>query len=351
MDDESFFTYELPRERIAQYPAGRSGRRDSARLLVADGELPITDRFVSELPDLLRAGDVLVVNDSRVLPSRFFFEHRGSSMEVLLLARFAVTGSGEEWEALARPMRRAKEGETLALSRSLEATVLGRTEQGDSLRLLLRSQSGDVSQVIVAEGSMPIPGYIRDGRAEIDDRELYQTVFAEPAGSVAAPTAGLHLTHELLSKIRDRGVETVKITLHVGAASFLPVRENEPRVLSERYTISSSAWQTIARARKEGRRVVAVGTTTARALESFALRDDRAVGEMLETALFIRPGFSFQVVDLLMTNFHQPETTHLLLVSAFVGGRRVEEIYSHALAGEYRFLSYGDSMLLTPRRP
>ena len=366
-----FLEYELPKERIAQQPAVRSGERSDARLLYAlrqdaTGGLRISDRWVRDLPELLRAGDLLVLNDSRVRPARFFIKLPGSDTEaeVLLLDRCgAAAGDGSgAWEALARPMRRFKEGLQLPLSAHIAATVLGRSDDDSKLRLHLAPSSLDEAKtldtLIESEGSMPIPGYIRDGVADREDSDFYQTVFARELGSVAAPTAGLHFTLPLLQALSDRGVEHEFLTLHVGLASFAPVRDvDSHQMTNERYHISSRCLDAINRTKARVGRVVVVGTTATRALESAALAEPALFsGEQIatdgvggRTELMIRPGFKFQVVDLLMTNFHQPLTTHLLLVAAFIGEQDIEQIYQHALQGAYRFLSYGDSMLLERR--
>ena len=353
-----FLEYELPKERIAQHPAVRSGERSDARLLhvcrhdhVGADDLVIADRWVRDLPQILRAGDLIVLNDSRVRPSRFFLElpESGAAAEVLLL-----DGAADRWEALARPMRKFKEGMVFRLSANIEARVLGRTAEGTRLTLQLRPLAAvPLDTLIEREGAMPLPGYIRNGVAAQEDREFYQTVFAREIGSVAAPTAGLHFTLPLLTELQRRGIDHCFLTLHVGLASFAPVRDVAAhQMTNERYVISPECIEAIARTKARGGRVVVVGTTATRALESAALADGALFKEPHldpvagSTELMIQPGFTFRVVDLLMTNFHQPFTTHLLLVAAFIGEQEIEQIYQHALAGSYRFLSYGDSMLL-----
>lgn len=348
-----FLEYELPKERIAQHPAVRSGERSDAQLLYArrTDTLQIADLRVRDLPTLLRAGDLIVLNDSRVRPSRFFpqLPETTVSAEVLLLG-----GAAERWEALARPMRKFKEGMVFALSANIEARVLGRTSEGTRLLLELRAlTSTPLEELIESEGAMPLPGYIRNGVAAQEDRDFYQTVFAREIGSVAAPTAGLHFTVPLLETLQGVGIAHCFLTLHVGLASFAPVRDvNAHQMANERYVISPQCIEAITQTKARGGRVVVVGTTATRALESAALAhpglfDGSTSGAVAgATELMITPGFTFQVVDLLMTNFHQPFTTHLLLVAAFIGEQEIERIYEHALAGSYRFLSYGDSMLL-----
>lgn len=348
-----FLEYELPKERIAQHPAVRSGERSDAQLLRArrGATLAIEDHLVRDLPRLLRRGDLIVLNDSRVRPSRFFLElpELGTKTEVLLL-----DGAGNRWEALARPMRKFKEGMVFALSANIQARVIGRTAEGTRLILELQPLGGEPLDLLIErDGAMPLPGYIRNGVADAEDRDFYQTVFAREIGSVAAPTAGLHFTLALLEELRGVGIEHCFLTLHVGLASFAPVRDVAAhQMTNERYEISPRCIEAIARTKARGGRVVVVGTTATRALESAALADEtlfeREPTEVVSgsTELMIQPGFTFRVVDLLMTNFHQPFTTHLLLVAAFIGELEIEQIYQHALAGSYRFLSYGDSMLL-----
>lgn len=368
---DSFLDYDLPLERIAQRPAGIDRPRSSARLLHVQLDTPLgpgaqrtapsvrlEDRLVNDLPAILRPGDLLILNDTKVVPVRFFIERgSGSEMEVLLLARERADGGGEIWEALARPMKRLRAGDRLALSAALDAEVLGRTEDGNRVRLAISGtraagSSLTVTELIERDGSMPIPGYIREGRADESDRDLYQTVFAREPGSVAAPTAGLHFTPELLAALGAAGVAHRFITLHVGPASFQPVRDpSSHQMPSERYSISPDCWAEIAAVRERGGRIVAVGTTTTRALEgAYASRTPgTAPPRCGSTSIFITPGFELNVVDLLMTNFHQPRTSHLLLVAALIGGDATAAAYRHALAGEYRFLSYGDAMLLEGR--
>lgn len=362
----SFFDYELPPDRIAQRPVGLTGARSDAKLLHVtispDGDdAAIEDRFVSELPEMLTAGDLIVLNDTRVLPARFFAKGpRGSVIELLLLERVREDGSGsEEWRALARPLRRVRSGDVLQLSDALEAEALGRTDDGASLRLVLRCTAAapagaTISSAIERDGVMPIPGYIRDGRADEPDRMLYQTVFARNVGSVAAPTAGLHFTPELLDRLASAGIEHRFITLHVGPASFQPVRDMEAhRMPEERYVVSDDCWSAIARVKRSGGRVIAVGTTTTRALEGAVQShggDIPSATTAGSTSIFITPGTKLRIIDALMTNFHQPRTTHLLLVAAFAGEPAVSDAYAHALRSGYRFLSYGDAMLLDVAR-
>jgi S-adenosylmethionine:tRNA ribosyltransferase-isomerase len=350
------FHYTLPESKIAQRPVGLEGARSGSKLLHAvggaNGGVSISDHHFVDLKSLLRRGDLLVLNNSRVLPCRFFAKHeaQGKVFEILL-----VHPGREEfvWEALARPMRKLKPGDMLRLSEHLHAQVLGRTEDEQRVRLAVRVRGDERSfaEVLAAEGTMPIPPYIRRGHADELDRELYQTVYAEVPGSVAAPTAGLHFTKDLLAELGAQGMSHACLTLHVGPASFLPIKSDElsaHHMLVENYSIPEETKKAIINTKERGGSVAAVGTTSVRALESAALEgvlSGENIG-MAETKLLITPGFHFQIVDRLITNFHQPGSTHLLLVAAFIGRQNTEQIYSYALQHDYRFLSYGDAMLL-----
>ncbi len=361
-------TYNLPEERIAQRPIGCGFARAQSKLLHAQldnfGNLKIYDRVFSDLENLLCPNDLLVLNDSRVLPSRFFIERSGSGgkVEILLVREIDKNSSaaGVVWEALARPMRKLKSGEVLLLSEHLQAEVKGRTE--DNQRLILeistKGTKRSFSEVLFEEGGMPIPPYIRAGHSDNLDRDSYQTVYAQKPGSVAAPTAGLHFTRDLLDRLQAKGIKSAFITLHVGPASFLPVKAQEVTehpMLVENYEIPESAQSAVRETREKGGRIVAVGTTTVRALESVVLEDpsffkkSKQESCIRKTRLLIHPGFNFQIVDAMITNFHQSASTHLLLVAAFIGEAATRTIYQHALAHEYRFLSYGDAMFLEPQ--
>jgi S-adenosylmethionine:tRNA ribosyltransferase-isomerase len=324
------FDYDLPEEAIAQRPADP---RDAARLLVALGATP-AHALVRDLPDLLRPGDLLVANDSRVLPARLHLRKAtGGSAEVLLIEPLE-TGD-EQWEALVRPARRLAAG-TVLLDAAGEAVVEVGPRTGNdtwTVRLLRDPWSS---------GEVPLPPYLRHG---IDDPERYQTVYAARAGSVAAPTAGLHLTHEVIGSCARRGIGFATLELRVGLDTFRPVTVDDPadhRIHTEGYEVPAETWDACQRARAAGGRVVAVGTTTVRALETVA-----ATGQLTgRTQLFIRPPFSFAVVDVLLTNFHLPRSSLLLLVEAFAGPRW-REIYAFALSEGYRFLSFGDAMCVT----
>jgi S-adenosylmethionine:tRNA ribosyltransferase-isomerase len=295
-----------------------------------------------------------VLNNTKVHPWRFFARQIGSDREIelLILRRESTVGSSERWSALARPMRKLKAGDTLELGTNAAVTVVGRSADGNEL--IIERHAGDP----FPDGSMPIPPYIRGGRGDSSDRESYQTVYAAVEGSIAAPTAGLHFTPELLSSLTARGISQSFITLHLGAASFLPVRDellSHHQMTEEYYSIPERTRSAIDQTKSRGGRIVAVGTSTVRALESAAIDESMTDTACLPragqrefhgTRIFITPGFRFQVVDAVITNFHQPGSTHLLLVAALLGKRLTAECYQHALAGHYRFLSYGDAMLI-----
>jgi len=350
------FFYELPAERIAQRPLGYTAARSDARLLHAvasrtAGDLSINDRAFAALPSVLSSNDVLVLNDTKVRPARVFAELESTGREVELL--FTDEGSSGEWQAIARPMKKVRAGDRLHISSQLVAEVIGRTE--DQRRLRIRFPESDaVQEQLHDSGVMPIPPYIRRGRADFSDESLYQTVFAKELGSLAAPTASLHFTEQVLQELREAGIGIVYLTHHVGTGSVSPVSEQlleNHRMDSEFYRIPLESRASLRAAREEGRRVIAVGTTVVRALESEYLSGDGACraedSGFIETSLFIYPGHEFQGVDAMITNFHQPSSTHLQLVAAFFEESHLEKVYQHALAdSSYRFLTYGDSSFL-----
>lgn len=359
MASSLLFDYVLPEEQIAQRPApGRASRLLHARC-DSSRELALFDRQFSDLPSLLRQDDLLVLNNSRVIPCRFFAELSGGDPQVEVLLVEQETEDAKYWQALAKPMRRLKQGLRFQLSEHLLATVLGRASDSARIRLELEvvgslelevaGSSVSIEELIDVEGCMPIPPYIRDGRADATDREQYQTCFADERGSVAAPTAGLHFTDSVFEELNVRGVEHCFLTHHVGPASFLPVRDDDWRshkMSAERFFVSRECFERIESARNNQRRVIAVGTTVVRALEGIWQHGASCVGQWQSTELFITPGYRFKVVNALVTNFHQPRSTHLLLVAAMLGTESTSEVYQHALAKSYRFLSYGDSMFL-----
>lgn len=341
--DLALFDYELPPGRIAQYPAER---RDASRLLLVDrAARRWEDRQFADLTDLLRPGDCLVLNDSRVIPARLFGRvEEGSLVELLFLRELTPSC----WEALVRPGKRCRTGITLSVGDGQAvARVVESKPEG---RRLIEVEGIPVRTLLERHGLPPLPPYIgRHAKPGAEDWERYQTVYARPEGSVAAPTAGLHFTEELLDKLRARGVEVRHLTLHVGPGTFRPIRRariEEHRMEAEPVEIPEETAVGVNRAKREGRRVVAVGTTTTRALESAA--DDSGEVRPLsgEADLFIVPGHRFRVVDALLTNFHLPRSSLLVLVSAFAGRELILDAYRHAVETGYRFYSYGDAMLI-----
>ncbi len=344
----SDFDFELPFDLIAQHPAPA---RDDARLLVLDRVTGRTSHTaIASLPDLFRAGDVLVVNNTRVFPARLLGsrEPGGGRVECLLLGRV----EGDRWAALVHPGQRLAEGSLMRFGsgkNELRGEILARLFHGRRLIRLWTTEGRSVEDVIDVIGHVPLPPYIKRPDSP-EDRERYQTVFALSSGSVAAPTAGLHFTGPLIERLESRGVEIVGITLHIGYGTFKPVRAEqveEHTVDGETTIIEEASAVRINRALDEGRRVVAVGTTTTRALEDVArVGGGRIVAGTRTANLFIYPGFAFQVVGGLLTNFHLPRSSLVMLVSAFAGRQRVLEAYREAISARYRFYSYGDAMLV-----
>jgi len=349
------FDYELPEDLIAQEPPPERG---TSRMLVMDRNSGETrDSNFGEFPSLLRQGDLLVLNDSRVIPARLYArrtlrrekEKPTGRIEVML-----TEPAGEDrWHALVRPGRKVAIGERLVFPAEdgnivLEAEVLERGQFGD--RLLQFAPVDDFFGILDRIGHIPLPPYIHRNDAA-PDRERYQTVFSRERGSVAAPTAGLHFTPQMLDSIASRGVEIARVTLHVGLGTFAPLRVervDEVHLHRERYSISPLAADALNRARTEGRRVVAVGTTVVRTLESAALQAGSGpiTAHSGDTEIFISPGFQFRLVNALLTNFHLPQSSLLMLVSAFAGKNHVLSAYRHAVDNRYRFFSYGDCMFL-----
>ena len=337
--DLANFDYDLPAGAIAQQPASP---RDAARLLVDDGSGPVAHRTVADVPSLVRPGDVVVVNTTRVLPARLRLrKETGGEVEVLLLEQTA-TGA---WEALVRPGRRVRPGTALVAGPDL-TVVVGGTGPGDGTRLvdLVVGDGGDVLAALGRHGVVPLPPYIS---APLDDPERYQTVFADRPGSVAAPTAGLHLTPAVLDACRAAGATVEEVELVVGMGTFRPMtaeKVEDHHMHAERYRVPQATLDACQEARAGGGRVVAVGTTSVRALESAALS-----GELEgRTELFIHRPWDWRLVDVLMTNFHLPRSSLLVLVDAFVG-ERWRDLYAEAMGAGYRFLSFGDAMWLTRR--
>jgi S-adenosylmethionine:tRNA ribosyltransferase-isomerase len=338
----SDFDYELPEPHIAQVPLEP---RDAARLLVDRGDR-VEHRHVTDLPGLLRDGDLLVLNETRVIPARIRLRRpTGGGAEVLLLDVLDGGPAGERrrWEALARPGGKLRVGDVLTQD-GVDVVRMGpRTAAGDTFEVEIIAV-GDPLDVLDRHGEMPLPPYIE---TRLDDPDRYQTIFANEPGSAAAPTAGLHLTADVFERLAAVGVRTATVELVVGLDTFQPISTDDPLdhpMHTERYSVPDATWEACRATREAGGRVVAVGTTAVRALESAAAR-----GELKgRTDIFIHEGFDWQVVDMLMTNFHLPKTTLLMMIDAFIGVRW-RDLYEDALAADYRFLSFGDAMLLTRR--
>jgi len=329
------FDYELPAELIAQHPAPE---RTASRLLRLS-RAGISDHAFSDLPQFLSAGDVLVFNDTRVVKARLFgVKDTGGRIEVLIER---VLGTDEALAQI-RASHPPHPGARLRLADAVDVTVVGREDDLYRLRF-----DGEVLEVLERHGQVPLPPYIAHPPAA-EDESRYQTVYARAPGAVAAPTAGLHFDAPLLERLRGHGVELAFLTLHVGAGTFQPVRTHkvaDHRMHSERYEIPAATAAAVQRARERGRQVIAVGTTSLRALEASARNGEITAGSG-ETDLFVTPGFEFRVVNRLITNFHLPKSTLLMLVSAFAGIEPVRAAYRHAIANRYRFFSYGDAMLV-----
>jgi S-adenosylmethionine:tRNA ribosyltransferase-isomerase len=340
----SDFDFDLPPELVAQHPATE---RTSSRLLDGTGDAPV-DRIFKSLPSLLRAGDLLVFNDTRVVKARLFGEKPTGGKLELLVERVL---QGHEVVAHMKVSKKPPVGTTLEMVGGFRATLLGRwpEEDGALFRFGFESDAGEDPYALMARcGHVPLPPYITHTDSA-DDESRYQTVFARVPGAVAAPTAALHFDEGLLAELDARGVQRANVTLHVGAGTFQPVKtENiaEHMMHAERYEVPEATQRAIAECKARGGRVVAVGTTTVRTLESWA-KSGEATGD---TRIFITPGFAFAHVDLLVTNFHLPKSTLMMLVSAFAGYERVMALYAHAIAHHYRFFSYGDAMLLARQR-
>lgn len=339
----SDFYYELPQNLIAQTPLEQ---RDHSRLMVLDrksGE--ISHRHFYDLVDLLRPGDCLILNDSRVLPARLYGikEGTGATVEFLLLNH----QKGDCWETLAGPGKKAKPGARFTFGNGLmTGEVLEILEGGNRLVSFSYDASRNFYEVLDQIGQMPLPPYITQ---ELKDKERYQTVYSRELGSAAAPTAGLHFTPELLQKIKDKGINLGFVTLHVGLGTFRPVKVDEiteHKMHSEHYDVSEETAALINRTKESGGRVIAVGTTSCRTLESVMAKEGRMKKSDGWTDIFIYPGYSFQILDGLITNFHLPESTLIMLVSAFAGYEHTMHAYKVAVQEEYRFFSFGDAMIL-----
>ena len=349
------FDFDLPEDRIALRPASP---RDSARLLLVPTTGPFEDLRVTDLVAQLRAGDVLVMNDTRVIPARLKGVRRRGESSVAVEATLHRRLSPSRWTAFMRPGKRLAPGDRVAfgetndracLLAALDATVVDKGEGGE-VTLAFDLMGPDLDLAIAERGEMPLPPYIAAKRGEDErDRTDYQTVYAEADGSVAAPTAGLHFTPGLMDGIRALGVDIRFVTLHVGAGTFLPVKTDnlsEHRMHAEYGEVSAATAEALNAARAKGGRVICVGTTSMRLVESAAAEDGRVQPFAAETSIFITPGYRFRAADGLMTNFHLPKSTLFMLVSAFAGLERMRAAYAHAIATGYRFYSYGDTSLL-----
>lgn len=333
------FYYDLPEERIAQTPAEP---RDSSKLLVYNSKTKqIQDKVFRDIEQELKAGDVLVVNNTKVIPARMFAKTAyGGIVEVLLLKRYDLN----TWEVLMRPGKKGKIGAVMTVSDQLSFTVKDITETGE--RVVEFAYEGAFEDVLMQVGTMPLPPYIKE---KLKNQSRYNTVYSKVDGSSAAPTAGLHFTDELLQRIKAKGVEVAEVLLHVGLGTFRPVSEDiitNHKMHSEFYEIKEDAVEKINRAKREGRRVIAVGTTSVRTLESVADENGFVRACSGNTEIFLYPPYKMKCVDALVTNFHLPESTLIMLVSCLTGREEILSVYKYAVDNEYRFFSFGDSMLV-----
>lgn len=337
------FDFDLPDELIAQKPL--ESRENSRMLCVNRQENAWRDENFANFPNLLKETDILVLNNTKVFPARLLGKSEtGANIELFLVKE---TEQGL-WETLARPARRLKTGKKVLFGENLTAEVLEKTEEG---RVIVKFESnGDFDETLDKIGKTPLPPYIKRDEATADeDRERYQTIFAKNRGAIAAPTAGLHFTPEVLEKIKNKGVEIVEITLHVGYGTFEPVRVSdlsEHSVMPEQTEISEESAQILNEAKSQERRIIAVGTTSTRALESSVSTDGKIIAGKREANLTITPGYKFRLIDGLLTNFHLPQSSLLVLVSTFAGHELTMNAYKHAVAQKYRFYSYGDCMFI-----
>lgn len=355
------FDFDLPQDVIALRPAEP---RDSAKLLVVrPGETTeLEDRIVSDLPSLLRKGDLLVVNDTKVIPARLMGTRERNGVSVEIEATLIKRLGPERWQALAKPAKRLHVGDRIRFGHESRVCLLGALdatveEKGEGGEIILRFDfhGAVLDEAIHALGHIPLPPYIASKRDDDErDRSDYQTMFASYEGSVAAPTAGLHFTEALLKKLAEAEIGLQRVTLHVGAGTFLPVKTDDlasHKMHAEYGEVSPETAKAINETIKSGGRIIAVGTTALRLLESAAGEDGEVRSFRAETDIFITPGYRFRVVDALLTNFHLPRSTLFMLASAFCGLERMKRAYAHAIANKYRFYSYGDGSLLFPETP
>lgn len=336
---KSEFFYNLPEELIAQNPVEP---RDSSRMLVYDRSSDkIEDKHFYNIIDYLYAGDVLVINNTKVLPARIYGhrENSGGHVEFLLHKRISIT----DWEILAKPARKAMPGNIICFNDKLKAEILSCGDDG--IRTVKFYFNGIFEDILSEIGEMPLPPYIHE---KLEDGERYQTVYAKEVGSSAAPTAGLHFTADLIQKIKDKGVEIAEVLLHVGLGTFRPVKADEitdHKMHSEYYSVNEKNANLINKAKEEGRRIIAVGTTSVRVLESASF-DGKIMPSSGFTDIFIYPPYKFKMVDALITNFHLPESTLIMLVSAFMGREKTLKMYEYAVKNKYRFFSFGDATFI-----
>ncbi|WP_416198137.1 MAG: tRNA preQ1(34) S-adenosylmethionine ribosyltransferase-isomerase QueA [Sporanaerobacter sp.] len=340
MRKEDFY-YDLPEELIAQHPI--SNREDSRLMVLDKATASVEHRHFRDIIDYLNEGDCLVLNDTRVIPARLFGSRKGKdeSIEFLLLKKIDIN----KWETLVKPGKKVRPGVKVIFGDGeLEGNVLSIGEDGT--RIVEFEYDGIFEEILDKLGEMPLPPYIKE---KLEDKERYQTVYSKKEGSAAAPTAGLHFTKELLQKIEDKGVKIVYLTLHVGLGTFRPVKEEnieEHHMHSEYFELSKEAAEIINNTKKSGGRVIAVGTTSTRTLESIGNQENLVVPKSGWTDIFIYPGYKFKVVDCLITNFHLPESTLIMLVSALAGREKILNAYNIAVKEKYRFFSFGDAMFI-----
>lgn len=336
----SEFYYDLPQELIAQTPADP---RDSSRLLVYNrAEGSVQHKIFRDIIDFLNPGDALVINDTRVIPARLYGKKQGTGRQVEFLLLNQL--SGDTWEVILRPGRKLRPGDWVSFAEELEAEILEKQEDG--VTKVKFCFQGSFEALLDEYGNMPLPPYITK---RLEDRERYQTVYAKERGSAAAPTAGLHFTPELMENIKKKGVDIIPVLLHVGLGTFRPVkaeRLEDHKMHSEYYSISEESAHRINAVKERGGRVIAVGTTSVRTLESAADQEGRVKEQSGNTDIFIYPGYRFRCVDALITNFHLPESTLLMLISAFMGKEQALEVYRLAVQEKYRFFSFGDAMFI-----
>jgi len=340
--NKSSYFYDLPQDLIAQTPVTP---RDSSRLLLCKKDGSISDRIFRDVTDLLRPGDVLVINRSKVIPARLYFQDivTGSPLEILLLRQKEL----DKWYCMVKPGKKAKPGKKFTIDNGkLTAEILAVEENGDRLVSFDYDHTKTFMELLDEIGNMPLPPYITK---KLEDKSRYQTVYASVDGSAAAPTAGLHFTDELLSKIKKMGVIVAPVLLHVGIGTFRPVKEEDIRkhpMHSEYFHVPEETARIIKDAKNEGRRIIAVGTTSSRTLESAFDSEGNLVCNDCNTDIFIYPGYKFKAVDGLITNFHLPESTLIMLVSALLGYDQTMNAYRHAVENKYRFFSFGDAMII-----